>query len=80
MSGSITLRTNTLSYRGQGQLYRFLSYGKQLSLMYLFFMFKYKFRLVGIKEESIQETQTTGIDENLVTAIKYIFKVDKLLN
>jgi hypothetical protein len=48
--------------------------------MYLFWTFQYIFRLVGIKEESIQETQTAGVDGNLVTAIKYIFKVDELLD
>jgi len=31
ISGTITPRTNTLSYCGQGQLYRLLSYRKQLS-------------------------------------------------
>jgi len=56
MSGTITPRTNTLSYYGPRDSCNFSFHTENhYRLMYLFYTLKYKFRLVGIEEEQYRK-------------------------
>ena len=79
-SGAITLRISTLSYRDQGQLYRFLTYRKKLS--FDVFVIDIYIQIQARRNKRGANTGNTNgwFRRKSCHCYQYIFKVDKLLN